>query len=280
MNTSYIYLITSIFVFSSMGLFVKFISLNGLIIYFFAALISTFIFGLILLKENKLKSFFTKRNLLIPLCIGIFGVINNVSYFYAYQLTTIANATFAHYLFPILVVILAPLILKEKAKTKSLFLLILSLTGLIILLNPANFSLSSTNTLGTLLALVSAFGSALTIIIFKKASEFYEDKEILFSQMFSSSIILLPFILYQQPNILSHDIIPLLILGIIHQGFNVLLFIKAVTKLPVQNVSLITYLEPVGAVLLSLIFLKEIPTITTLIGGILILISCYLTTKE
>ncbi|MEK6936783.1 MAG: EamA family transporter [Nanoarchaeota archaeon] len=280
MNTNYLSLISAILVFSSMGLFVKFISVNGLIIYFCAALIATIIFGISLLKDKKLKDFFTKRNLLIPILIGLFGAVNNSAYFYAYQLTTIANATFSHYLFPILVILLAPLIINEKSKRKSWFLLILSLAGLLILLNPTNLDLSSKNTFGIFLGIVSAFGSALTILLFKKASTHYNDKEILFSQMFFSVIILLPFILYQKPTILLADILPLLLLGIVHQGFNVLLFIKAVTKLPAQNVSLITYLEPVGAVILSLIFLKEIPHLYTLIGGLLILTSCYFTIKD
>ena len=57
MNSNYLFLILSILIFSSMGLFAKFVSVNGLVIYFFAALISSIIFGIILLKERKLNRF-------------------------------------------------------------------------------------------------------------------------------------------------------------------------------------------------------------------------------
>ena len=66
----------------------------------------------------------------------------------------------------------------------------------------------------------------------------------------------------------------------LHQGLNVLLFIKAVTHLPAQRVSIITYIEPLSAVILAFLFLREIPNIFTLIGGLLILTSSYLTIKE
>ena len=115
--------------------------------------------------------------------------------------------------------------------------------------------------------------------MFKKASEYYLSKEILFSQMFFSTIILLPFIIYLRPTIEHTDIIPLITLGIIHQGFAVLLFITALKKLPAQNVSIVTYLEPVGAIILAFLILKEIPASMTIIGGLIILSSAYLTTK-
>ncbi len=275
MNKDYILVIIPVLIWSSMGILVRYLSVSGLVAYFFAALISSIIFATLLIKEKKLKDFFIKKYLWIPITIGLFGVINNVSYFYAYQLTSIANATFVHYLAPVLVMIFSPLILAEKTKKRMWYSVILSLIGLFILLDMKNFNLST----GIFLAFLSAIGYSFGIIFFKKALKYYSSKEIIFSQMFFSTIILLPFIFYLKPVIAYSDIFPLITLGVIYQGFAVLLFITALKNLPSQNVSIVTYLEPIGAVLLALLILKEIPSLTTIIGGAIILISSYLIIK-
>ncbi len=280
MNKNYLLLIISVLIFSSMGLFVRMISVSGLVIYFFAALISTLIFGFLLFREGKLKIFFTKRSLLIPILIGLFAAINNSTYFYAFQLTTIANATFAHFLFPIFILIFSPLILGEATHKKMWFSFIIAMTGLLILININNLDFSSLFALGIFLAFISAIANAFGIIFLKKASRNYSNKETLFAHMLFSVIILLPFVIYLKPQIIVSDIFPLITLGVIHQGFNVLLFISALRNIKTQTVSIIAYLEPVGAVILALIFLSEIPTLYTLIGGALILVSCYMIMKS
>lgn len=278
MNKNYLLLIISVLIFSSMGIFVKSLQVSGLVAYFFAAAISLIIFTTLLIKEGRLIKFFLKKQIIIPILIGIFGVINNVSYFYAYQLTTIANATFVHYLAPVLVIILAPIILLEKIKKKIWLSIFIALIGLFILLIPSGLKIQGN--LGILLAFISAVGFAFTLILFKKASKYYTNKEVLFSQMFFSVIILTPFILYLRPIVQSSDIGILITLGVVHQGIAVLLMITAIRGLLAQNVSIITYLEPVGATILAIFFLSEIPSYYTLIGGALILISCYLTIKK
>ena len=124
------------------------------------------------------------------------------------------------------------------------------------------------------------FGYAFGIIFLKKASKYYSSKEILFSQMFFSTIIILPFILYMRPTITYLDIFPLIILGVVHQGITFLLFINALKKISSLKVSIITYVEPVMAILLAFIILFEIPSYMNIIGGVLILISSYLTIKK
>ena len=280
MNKSYFLVIVSVLIWSSMGIFVRYLSVSGLIAYFFAALISTVIFALLLVKEGKLKKFFAKKYLWIPIIIGFLGVINNVSYFYAYQLTTIANATFIHYLAPVLVIILSPLLLSEKTEKRMWYSVILSLVGLFILLGVTNLNFTKNASIGIILALLSAIGYSLGIIFFKIASKHYSNKEIIFSQMFFSVIMLLPFVIYLKPTIIHSDIIPLITLGLLHQGLAVLLFITALRNLPSQNVSIVTYLEPVGAVFLAFLLLNETTSLHTIIGGLIILVSCYLTIRN
>lgn len=279
MNKYYYLIAFSVLVFSSMGLFVRQLSVNGLVAYFFAALLSCILFTFVLLK-SKNKFSFLKKGLLLPFLLGLFGVIGNVTYFYAYKFTTIANATFIHYLAPPLVVLLAPLILKEKSSKKVVYSVIVALIGLFILIRPTELSLDNTNSVGMLFAFISALAYGVAVLLIKFCSRRYTSEEMIFSQMFFSVIILLPFILYTRPLIQQADIMLLLILGLVHQGIIAFLFYKALQNLPAQNFSIITYLEPVGAVILAIIFLSEIPTIFTIVGGALILLSCFITIKN
>lgn len=280
MNKYYSYAAVAMIVYSSMGLVVKKLSVGVISAYFFAALFSCIFFTIILLKSKKGFSFLRKRSILIPFLIGLLGVIGNISYFYAFKLTTIANTVFIHYLAPPLVVLFAPFFLKERTNKKVVYSVIISLIGLFIMLRPAEFTFDSSNTIGMVSALLSAFAYAGGVLLIKKGSRYYSSEEMAFSQMMFSVIILLPYILFARPGVAGHDILLLLILGFVYQGVVVLLFFKALHKLAAQNFSIITYLEPVGAVILALIFIKEIPSIFTLIGGTLILVSCFITVKD
>ncbi|MBI2657787.1 EamA family transporter [Candidatus Woesearchaeota archaeon] len=279
MNKGYAYITIAALTWSSLGIFVRSVSLSGLQVYFFMSIIASLIFGFLLLREKKLSGVFDKRHIWLPLCVGLSGAVTNVAYFYAYNLTTIANSTFVHYLAPVLISLLAPIMLSEKNERKVWYSTALAFLGLFVLLSPQRAA-ESLNLLGILSAFISAVAYAFNVLLFKKASGRFDEKQIVFSQVFFSFIILLPFVLYREFAIQPADILPLLVLGILHQGIAVLLFIKALKMIPVQRASVITYLEPVGAVILAAIFLKEIPGILTLIGGSLILAACYFVVKK
>ena len=280
MNEGYLFVVIAALTWSSMGLFVRLISLSGLFIYFFAALISALIFASLLIKERKLKDIFTRTQIWILICMSVFNIVNNVTYFYSYKLTTIANATFVHYLAPILIAVLAPLILYERTGKRVWYSVILALVGLFILVKPTTIATNNKETVGILLAFISAIGYAFGVLFSRKATNYFKPKQILFSQMFFSVLILSPVIFYFKPVVQLNDILPLLILGAVHQGIAVLLFINALKLISAQRVSAITYLEPLGATLLALIFIREMPDLFTLIGGAMILAACYLTIKN
>ncbi|MBI2546181.1 EamA family transporter [Candidatus Woesearchaeota archaeon] len=278
MDKHYAYVALSATIFGSMGLVVRMISIPGIAMYFFAALISALLMAGILYKEGSLR--FDRRYLWILILMALFNILNNATYFFAYKMTTIANATFAHYLAPVLIVLFAPFMLHDKTDKKIWIAIVLALLGLFVLIRPGTLNSGSSDALGIGLALISAIGYAAVMLLSRKASKYYQPKQILFGQMGFAALFLAPVMLYLQPDIAATDIIPLLILGLVHQCFAVLLIVKAIRALPAQNVSIVTYLEPVSAVILAFIFLNEVPSIATLLGGALILASCYLITKK
>jgi drug/metabolite transporter (DMT)-like permease len=274
---NYLLVVIPVLIWSSMGILVRLSSLSGDVIFFFAALVASLLFCIEMARQGRLIKFFKKKGYWILALLGFSAVLNNVSYFYAYRLTTIANAVFVHYLAPALVVIAAPIILGEKTRKKIWLSVVIALAGLFILLWPVGLDLSSDHLAGIGLAALSAVGYALGIVLTKKACDHFESIEIVFGSMIVCVLLLFPYVIYQDPQVQMNDVMIFVVLGIFYQGLAVLLFVKALNKLKAQNVSVVTYLEPVGAAVLAALCLAELPGIYTLAGGSLILCSCFLT---
>ena len=89
------------------------------------------------------------------------------------------------------------------------------------------------------------------------------------------SVIMLPYSAvtgaFSEASVTMTGIISLLILGVLHTGIGYIIYFDAVNKLPTQTVGILSYIDPVEAVLLSAFFLREPINIYTIIGAVLIL---------
>jgi drug/metabolite transporter (DMT)-like permease len=89
------------------------------------------------------------------------------------------------------------------------------------------------------------------------------------------SVIMLPYSAatgaFGKVSITAAGIICLLILGVLHTGIGYIIYFDAVNKLPTQTVGILSYIDPVEAVLLSAFFLREPVNIYTIIGAVMIL---------
>ena len=65
----------------------------------------------------------------------------------------------------------------------------------------------------------------------------------------------------------------ILILGIVHSTIAPFLYVQGFHSVKANEAAILGYLEPVGAIILALIFLHEIPGVNALLGGALILYS-------
>ena len=95
------------------------------------------------------------------------------------------------------------------------------------------------------------------------------------AQLMLVTIIMLPYSAvtgaFGEVKVTAAGIICLLILGILHTGIGYIIYFDAVNKLPAQTVGILSYIDPVEAVMLSAFLLKEPVTIYTLIGAVMIL---------
>jgi len=269
----YHYILLAIFLWSSQGVVVRLSGVEVHILLFYSQLVSVIFQGLIV-SQKKYRSEITGLNKLSsPLILGIFLMLNNLAFFYAFQNTTIANAVLTHYTAPIIVAFLAAVFLGEKVTERLITAIVVASAGLWILLD--GFSLNAAQGYGIAAGLVSGLSYAIIIILSRSYARHFSPVVLSFLANTCIVVMLLPFI----------SIFPLyawrsfLIMGTVHSTVAPILYYKGLQTVTANRAAVLGYLEPVSAILFSMVFLNEVPHLYSFFGGVLILFSGYLTIR-
>ena len=267
-------LITAMFVVGTVGIFVHYIALPSSIIACCRAIIGTiFIFIVMIIKRQSIHRDHVKSNLIPLILSGIALSFNWIFLFEAYKYTTVAIATLCYYMAPVFVILLSPIILKESLCSKKIVFTIFAIIGAILISGVIENN-EGKDFRGIGLGLLAAILYCSIILLNKKISDLTNIERTL-CQLFISAIIMIPYIFVTQnvsimmftPN----KVLLLIIVGIIHTGFMYLLFFSAISKLPAQTSSVLSYIDPVTAILLSTLLLGQSLTLIQMCGSILIL---------
>jgi drug/metabolite transporter (DMT)-like permease len=281
----YLKIITAILIWSSLGIFVRKIELPNHCIIFYAALIAgslQFILLSLTKSFKKAKRFDSSpRNALFLVLSPICFMANALLFYYAFRNTTIANAVLTHYTAPVFVAILAPLLLKESIRKTTWIAIMLSSIGLWFILGgkPTGTEVLQENRehLGIIAGALSGLAYAFLILIIRRIASLYSSLFITFIQNGIVALVLLPFVFRIH---LSMEAMPYLItMGVVHSTIAPLLYVEGLRSVKANEAAILGYFEPVGAILLALIFLRETPGLTVLLGGTLILYSGYMIVK-
>ncbi len=260
---------TAVFLFGLAGLFGKLLPLPPLAIVFgrvFLASLALFL----ALKILKIPLLPEKIPVLFLSFLGFVLAIHWVTFFHSIQISTVAIGLLSYSSFPIFTVFLEPLFFKEKLIKTNLFLSIVAFFGIAILI--PEMEIKNKVTQGILVGLVSGFTFSVLSIFNRKFSQKYSSLLITFYECLSATLFLSPFIFLTKSEFFSfRDIILLVFLGIICTALAHALFIKGMRHVKAQTASIVATLEPVYGILLAFLLLKEIPSIRTIFGGILII---------
>lgn len=272
-------------IFGSIGVFVKKIDLSSSEIAFLRGVIgSLFLLIASFLVKHKPSYQALKENALLLLLSGAAIGLNWIFLFESYRYTTISNATISYYFAPIFVMILAPWILKEKLTSVKVICIATAMVGLFLIVNPgAGGTIGSQNhTLGIAYGLIAAAFYA-SVVLMNKFIKNLSGFEITLVQLMAAALVLLPYILWQGnlhfAGINSTSIIYILILGIVHTGFAYFLYFTSIQELKGQTIAVLSYIDPISAVIIAAIFLSEGMTLVQMIGGFLVLGSTFLSEK-
>jgi drug/metabolite transporter (DMT)-like permease len=200
---------------------------------------------------------------------GLFFGAHWVTYFYALHLSNVAIGMLSLFTYPIITALLEPLFFKTTLNKKHVLLGIVVLIG-IYFLSP-EFSLENNQTKGVLFGLISAIFYAIRNIIMKKKVATYHGSMLMLYQMIIVTLVLWPVLFIFEVNPTTNDWKALLILALVTTSIGHTLFIMSFKNFSITTASIMSSVQPIYGIIFGILFLSEIPTSSTLIGGFLIL---------
>ena len=271
-------------VFGTVGLVAHFIPLSSATIVFYRALLGgLFIYGNLKLHNKGLDIKLIKENLIVLIFTGFFMALNWVLQFEAFKVSSVAIGTVCYNMMPIFLLIIASFVFRDKITFKSIICILVSTIGVILVSDVINVGIKSNEVLGCIYGILGAIFYALIIIFNRKLKHIKTYDKIIFQFAFSAIIMALyvQFIekhsFFFDNNITQSNkyigIFCILLLSFFHTGFCYVRYFNAVSSLKAETVAILTYLDPVVALLLSYFILKESFNHLQFIGAFLILAS-------
>lgn len=268
-------LITAMAAFGTLGLFVRNISVSSAELALYRAVLAAVLLGSYFLITKKRIAVKESRGALLLLLLsgGAMG-FNWIALFEAYKYTTVSIATLSYYFAPVIVTAVCPVLFREKMGRKQWICFAMSTLGLVLVTGIGDMNSGSSHLTGIAFGLGAAVLYA-TVILLNKFIRGIAGIERTFLQFLAAIVVLLPYVLCTG-GIRLAELTPLgwgnlLIVGLLHTGVVYCLYFSALRELPGQEAAILSYIDPLVAVLLSVFVLGEHMTGSQLAGGILIL---------
>jgi drug/metabolite transporter (DMT)-like permease len=211
-----------------------------------------------------------RRDLVWLVVCGLVLAFHWTAFFRSVQVSSVAVALLAYSSFPVFTAFLEPLLARERWDPASLGFAVLCVAGIALIV--PGFDLSNAVVRGVLWGLAAGLTfSGLSVVnrlLAQRNSSlavaFYQD---LFAALALAAVVLrrggLPFSL--------RDWALVAVLGIVCTAAAHTLFIHGMRGTGARTASVLSSLEPVYGILLALIFLKEVPSLRTVSGGVIVL---------
>ncbi|HLC67969.1 MAG TPA: DMT family transporter [archaeon] len=269
-------LVIAFLIFGSFGIAAKYIQASPLMLLYGMQAAGLIVLFVILMKE---KNFSTKGMLKGIAIMTFFALVTDFSFFAAVKLMNVSNVVFIRFTAPVLILIFAPFIIKEKVERKSLLAIPIALLGLFLILYQGKLVFDSDAT-GIIYSLITAVSLALFIIFVKQVSQKVKVNVLLFYRYLIGVIVLTPLVMLEQPSVSYELIAVLMVFGVIFGYVASVIHQEGVKKSKTQTSGILMYIEPLSAAVYGIFVLSEIPTIFTIAGAALIIASTYFALKN
>ncbi|KGR74222.1 DMT family transporter [Ureibacillus sinduriensis] len=268
-------------IFGSIGFFTIHTGIPAVELVFVRCIFATlFLCAMWFLTGGHKTEAWSKKEVLQTCLCGIFLVLNWVFLFKAFEEMSISITISIYNLAPIFVLIFGTLFLKEKMTIQGLLATVVCFIGSVLIVGIENFqSIHQLMNSGFFWALLSALCYALTMITSKTVQNL-SPYSMTFIQTAIGIIMLLPFCDFAVFNGLStSNWIYIVGTGLIHTGFVYYLFFDSIRSLPTFLVSVLTFVDPVVAILLDIVLLSFSPTLLQALGILFIFGSIFYTVR-
>ena len=269
-------LIFSVSVFGTIGIFVRWIGLPSSVIALVRGAVgAAFLLLLARFRHAPIDRAALRCRWQLLLLSAAMMSFNWITLFEAYRYTTVATATLCYYMAPIFVTLISPVLLKERLTARKLLCVFLALAGMVFVSGVPQSGLPGpSEAKGILLALCSAALYAGVILINKYlAGVPAYDRTLL--QLACAAAVMIPYILLTEDlpamSVTPLGAVLLLIVAVFHTGWCYALYFGSMTVLSAQTVALFSYIDPIVAILLSALLLREPLGWSGILGAALVL---------
>ena len=272
-NTAKGLMAVAMFIFGTLAPFVRNIHVCSGELALYRAVLAAFLVGsYLLITKQKLSLRSIKKELVLLLLSGVAMGINWIFLFEAYKYTTVSVATLSYYFAPVIVMVVCPLIFKEKLTGKQILCFAMATAGLVLITGTTGGG--KQDLLGIAFGLAAAAFYA-TVMLLNKFIKGVTGLHRTFIQFLSAIVVLMPYVAcsggFTLGGLNSTGWTNLLIVGLVHTGITYCMYFTALKELPGQKVAILSYIDPLVAVLVSVVLLNESITIPQMVGGVLIL---------
>ena len=207
---------------------------------------------------------------------------NWILLFEAYRYTSVAVATLCYYMAPILIVLVSPILFRERITAKKAICVAVALGGMMLVSGVLKDG-GVKDVRGVLFGLAAAVLYASIVLTNKKLTR-TDGLSRTILQLLTAGVVLLPYVFITE-NVTALDwsgsTIPmLLVAGLIFTALTYAMYFSAIPGLRAQTAALGSYVDPVVAVLVSAIFLHEPMSAAEWIGAVLILSATAISTLD
>jgi len=261
-------------IFGTLGPFVRNISVSsGELALYRAVLAALMIGSILLITKQKIPVGKLKKEIPLLLLSGAAMGFNWIFLFQAYKFTTVSTATLSYYFAPVIVTLLCPILFKEKLTLKQIVCFIFSTLG-IVLITGIGGGIDSSDLIGIGFGLAAAVLYA-SVVLLNKFIKNVGGIHRTFLQFIAAIVVLIPYVAATSGVTLGSmngtGWICLLFVGIVHTGICYSLYFTGLKDIPGQKAAILSYVDPLVAVVISVTVLSEPMSIQQVIGGILIL---------
>ena len=276
--------IASMLIFGTIGIFRRSIPLPSAFLAFSRGILG----GLFLLAFLRLRKKDGARRLAPGLLLPLAGTgamigFNWMLLFEAYNHTTVAVATLCYYMQPTIVILLSPLVFRERLTGRKAACALISIAGMVLISGVTDGGGGSRDMTGILLGLGAAALYAGVVIMNKKikGADAYQRTTV---QLLAAGSVMIPYLLltdgFSGVVFTPATLLLLLAVGLIHTGAAYALYFGSMEGLAIQSIAVLSYIDPVSALLFSALLLREPLSLMNIIGAVLIIGSAMISETE
>ena len=268
--------ISSMLIFGTIGIFRRYIPLPSAFLAFSRGILGGLFLVLFLkLKRRKPAGKLPVQTVLWLAVSGAVMGVNWILLFEAYNYTTVAVATLCYYMQPTIVVLLSPVIFQERLTLRKGACAAVAVVGMVLVSGvTGGGGPQAGDPRGILFGLGAAVCYAAVVIMNKKITgvEAFQKTKV---QLLSAGIVMIPYLLltggFSAEGVSALTVILLLTVGIVHTGIAYVLYFGSFDGLKAQSAAILSYIDPVAALLFSALFLREPLSLPGIAGAVMII---------